>query len=448
MVLLCVFVLGRVSAAEVTGRVTEVSGSTATVETSGRTPMIGAKVDIYFTLQGTDDEISVGTGRVVSKDGTSVKVKIEDATGEVAKDQLARFAGESEPAVTKATPPPKETPVEKQSEATPTPTRTLPASVPFPSASPKTKTATTPAQAQIDPNVMALLQQGASQHAAGNLDAAIASYTSALRIAPNSGVAYLNRASSYLYKGNFQAALADANKALELTVPKMDDVYNVRGTAKAGLLDYDGAIADCNRALKIDPKNWLAYNNRANNRLRKGDYAGTLADCNKAISLNSGSALGYYNRGFAKTNLGDQAGALADWQKAVSLQASFGAELNPKIAQLQAMGIRASSTATTSSKAPAQPEWTDLTNAPQKLVGTWEGGRHRTQYFANGTFVTDPHLVPDPPRAQWQIQGDRLVEYFPQANMTTTHNILSLTSKELVLRNANGQTFRKTRVGR
>lgn len=101
-----------------------------------------------------------------------------------------------------------------------------------------------------------------------------------------------------------------------------------------------------------------------------------------------------------------------------------------------------------SSRGAAEGEWTDLVNPSQKIIGTWQGGRHRTQYFADGTFVTDPHLVPDPPRGKWWVEGDRLIEHFPQAKVTTTHNIVSLSEKTLVIRNAQGQIFRKTRLSR
>jgi len=100
------------------------------------------------------------------------------------------------------------------------------------------------------------------------------------------------------------------------------------------------------------------------------------------------------------------------------------------------------------SKMPPESEWTDLTNAPRKLVGSWKGGRHVTQYLADGSFYTDPHLVPSPPRGQWRIEGDRLIEVFPQANRTTIHNILKITETELVLRNPKGQTFRLFRSRR
>jgi Flp pilus assembly protein TadD len=432
------------SVAGPTGTVREVSGGTAVVETRGGSTVPGDKAEIYFILAGTEDEISVGSGIVTSVEGGRAKVRIENATGDVAKDHLVRFSAGARRTADAVEPTPPPNPLAS-------PRRTLPPSAPSPSVTPKSKVGSD-SQADLDPAAMELIRKGAAQHVAGNVDAALASYTSAIRVAPRFGVAYLNRANAYLYKPNFQAAITDANKAIELTVPKMADAYNIRGTAKAALGDYDGALADCNRVLKLEPNNALAYNNRANNKLRKADYRGALADCNKSISLNSKSALPYYNRGYARTNLGDQAGALVDWMKAVAMQPSFGAELNPKIAQLQALGItpKAGSTSTSSPAVTdaSEGEWTDLVNPQQKLIGKWKGSRHVTQYFADGTFVTDPHLVPDAPKGRWQVQGDRLIENFPAAGVTTTHNILSIDSKTLVIRNERGETFRKFRISR
>ena len=89
---------------------------------------------------------------------------------------------------------------------------------------------------------------------------------------------------------------------------------------------------------------------------------------------------------------------------------------------------------------------TDLVNPAQKLIGTWQGTRHRKQYFADGTFVTDPHLVPDPPRAQWRVEGDRLTEYYPEPGTTITVRILSISNRELVTTDDQGHTFRAKRI--
>jgi tetratricopeptide (TPR) repeat protein len=324
----------------------------------------------------------------------------------------------------------------------PSPANILPPSTPFPVATPKSTPAPIP-QPEVDPAAAQFLSKGIAQHSAGNFEGAIASYTSAIRLAPKLAVLYLNRANAYLNKGDFNAAMADATKALELKVEKADDAYVIRGAARAGLGDYDAAIADCNRALQINPKHALAYNNRANDKIRKRDYSGALADCNKSIALDPNSALPYYNRGYVYFNSANPAGALADWKKAVRMQPSFGAELNPRIAQLEAQTKTTPKSGRGSSDASG---WTDLTNARQKIVGAWQGPRHMVQYLADGSFYTDPHLVPNPPRGQWRIEGDRLIQIHPPSNITTTDNILSLTDKELVLRNRQGETFRLTRI--
>ena len=63
----------------------------------------------------------------------------------------------------------------------------------------------------------------------------------------------------------------------------------------------------------------IAYFNSgiAKNDLK--DYEGAIADYNKAIELDPDDTVAYLNRGFAKENLGDLNGACADWRKAASL---------------------------------------------------------------------------------------------------------------------------------
>jgi Flp pilus assembly protein TadD len=340
--ILCACLFGSLKAAEIMGRVREVSDKTVTVAVEGDLlPNVGDKVQIFFKLAGADEEISVGSGTVLSTEGRDVKVTIDSASGEVAPEQLVRFTTSktTQPIASPTATPPEMQP-EPSTQPAASPTKTLPPSIPFPSVAPKSSAAPPPAP-EVDPAAAQLLNKGIAQYSAGDIKGAIESYTSAIRIAPKLAVLYLNRANAYLYEPNFQKAVADANRALELKVEKAEDAYVVRGAARAGLGDYDAAIADCNRAIQINPKNALAYNNRANDKLRKGNYSGALADCNKAIALDPNLALAYYNRGYVYVNTGNSPGALADWRKAVSLQPGFGAELNPKIQQLEARGIRA-----------------------------------------------------------------------------------------------------------
>jgi tetratricopeptide (TPR) repeat protein len=55
------------------------------------------------------------------------------------------------------------------------------------------------------------------------------------------------------------------------------DYYN-RGLAKQDKGDLDGAIADYNRAIELDPKYFFAYNNRGNAKKDKDDLDGAIGD--------------------------------------------------------------------------------------------------------------------------------------------------------------------------
>src|SRR5882724_4291433 len=90
------------------------------------------------------------------------------------------------------------------------------------------------------------------------------------------------------------------------------DDYNSRGLAKEGKGDHDGAIAEYNRAIELDPKLAIFYSNRGLAKEAKGDHDGAIADYNRAIELDPKQAIFYSNRGFAKEAQGDHDGAIAD----------------------------------------------------------------------------------------------------------------------------------------
>jgi len=88
--------------------------------------------------------------------------------------------------------------------------------------------------------------------------------------------------------------------------------------------DWDGAIADFDRALQFDPKLAQAYDNRGDAKTETGDFDGAIADFNRALQLNPKYAKAYDNRGLAKLSRGDLDGAMADFNRAL--------QLNPKLA--------------------------------------------------------------------------------------------------------------------
>jgi tetratricopeptide (TPR) repeat protein len=61
--------------------------------------------------------------------------------------------------------------------------------------------------------------------------------------------------------------------------------YNNRCWAYNEAGDHDRAIADCNEAIRLDPKNATAYNSRGNAYHDKGDNDRAIDDYNEALLL-------------------------------------------------------------------------------------------------------------------------------------------------------------------
>lgn len=79
-------------AAEITGKVRDASGDSATVVIDGDAmPAVGDSVEIFFKLAGASEDVLVASGKVAAVEAKVVQVKIENATGMVAKDQVVRI---------------------------------------------------------------------------------------------------------------------------------------------------------------------------------------------------------------------------------------------------------------------------------------------------------------------------------------------------------------------
>jgi len=119
-------------------------------------------------------------------------------------------------------------------------------------------------------------------------------------------------------KGDLNGAIADFNRAIELD-PKDDAAYYNRAQAKWLKKDAAGAIADYTRAIELGSTNPAAYNNRGNARAENNDGDGAIADYTRAIELKPDYARAYYNRAVAKKGKGDATGAAADFKHAQQL---------------------------------------------------------------------------------------------------------------------------------
>lgn len=179
----------------------------------------------------------------------------------------------------------------------------------------------------------------------GDYDEAIVDYTKAIDLDPNNEVIYFHRGKVQLYKGNYDRAIDDLNKAIKLDAEYVL-AYSYRGYSKRKKDDFDGAIKDFNKAIELnsddvltfgrideeplygsgkgfDQNNFEEFNNRGTAKALNGDYEGAIADFNKAMKINPNDEKPYHTCGIAKSKRGDFDGAIAEFNKAIELKPKY-----------------------------------------------------------------------------------------------------------------------------
>jgi tetratricopeptide (TPR) repeat protein len=95
--------------------------------------------------------------------------------------------------------------------------------------------------------------------------------------------------------------------------------YFDSGCKKGIAKDFDGAIADFTKAIKLDPKNKDAYDLRGSMNAYKGDFTAANADWTKAVEIDPKFARAYMNRAMGRKAIGDIDGAIEDLTEANKL---------------------------------------------------------------------------------------------------------------------------------
>ena len=159
------------------------------------------------------------------------------------------------------------------------------------------------AQAGSVTTVGELLEQGRLLAAAGNDAAALAVFTKAIEIDPSEVGAYGYRGMTNRRLGNYQQAVEDFTKVLELS--PQDRGYLERGSTYHLMREYQLALDDLNRAIDANPRYRDAYVNRGSTYIQLGDNGRAIEDFNKAIELDPKNGVAYYNRALAYQRTGN-----------------------------------------------------------------------------------------------------------------------------------------------
>ncbi len=122
---------------------------------------------------------------------------------------------------------------------------------------------------------------------------------------PQDAKAYFQRGNKSFNAGEYQEAIDDYNKAIELDLQDTKTYYN-RGNAYRALGEYQKAINDYDKAIALSP-------HRVNAHHALGEYQEAINDYDKAIALDPQDAGAYYNRGNAYRALGEYQKAINDY---------------------------------------------------------------------------------------------------------------------------------------
>lgn len=151
---------------------------------------------------------------------------------------------------------------------------------------------------------LAYLNRGIANARENEFDKAIEDISKAIQLDTNYTKAYLNCAKAYYNRGNlymnkqkFELALKDFNKSIELN-PEYTQAYFNRGNIYSDMQDYDKALADYSKAIELDPEQAKPYTNRGFVFGIKKEYEKALKDFDKAIERNPDDAEAYFNKGY------------------------------------------------------------------------------------------------------------------------------------------------------
>jgi len=131
---------------------------------------------------------------------------------------------------------------------------------------------------------------------------------------------FFNRGLAYLYLGDYKASVADYNQVIALH-PDNGNAYDHRAFDYAKLGEYDRAIADYNVGIAHDPHPGTIFE-RGQAYLRKKDYQAALADLNRSIKVQANFAPAYIARAETYNGLKQYDRAAADAETAARLDNS------------------------------------------------------------------------------------------------------------------------------
>jgi len=155
------------------------------------------------------------------------------------------------------------------------------------------------------------------------LNLAVADFTQAIRLDPNSDRAYHGRATAYWSMDDNERAVADYTQSIRLRPNAAD--YSNRGLAYWDMRDFGRAIADYTQAIRMEPDRFKYYEHRGSAYFMNKDLNSAIADYTHAIRLApsaTDSVEAYAGRALCYSVTGDHDRAIADCEALLKIDLS------------------------------------------------------------------------------------------------------------------------------
>lgn len=148
---------------------------------------------------------------------------------------------------------------------------------------------------------------------------AIRGYSQVIRLEPANAVTYYDRGNAFFGRASlggdaadYDRAIADYNQAIALD-PHFEMAYNNRCWTKVIIAkQLEQALSDCDAALRINPQNILALENRGFAYLKLGRLDDAIESFNAALKVEPQFPTSIYGRGLAEMESGSCEAAEAD----------------------------------------------------------------------------------------------------------------------------------------
>ena len=145
---------------------------------------------------------------------------------------------------------------------------------------------------------------------------------------------YSQRGIAHFEKNDFEAAISDFTKAIDLKSRNLEFCFYFRGMARYRLGRIDDAIGDLSKAIELK-QHPRFYDDRGNLLVQKADFEGALADLSRAIELEPKYAKAYGDRGIVRIMRGDDSGAEQDFEKCYKLDPKLAAQFRSSAEELK-----------------------------------------------------------------------------------------------------------------